>query len=122
MQVNWDRGFRRIVWVVSSLCVALGIGLFVYGVTVRANQNKRLEHFRQVETEVHQDPQYIAMTPTNQKAVIEGLREKLGANVDSNEWKGFLYGGLLFAASSFLILWGVFWMIRWIIHGFSKRS
>lgn len=118
MKTNWERGFRRTVLVFSLLGVFAGLGIFTYGAINGIIRTKRESEYNKLELRVLNDPKFTSLSSEDQKNVLTEIKKRMKIYDNTSEWKLYLFGGLLLSIMWFSILWGLFFMVRWIIMGF----
>ena len=113
MGVNWERGLRRVTWVVS----ALGLIAVVYGTVHLARYGAK---WLPIKSDLEADPRFESLSTEEQERVRESIRqsveEKILYRIDILDiWLVLIIGGSWFAA-----LWIIFFVLRWVVRGFAR--
>jgi hypothetical protein len=121
-RLNIEEGFKRIIWIVSIAGALFGIAIFVYGSVTRIGIVRDLTHYRRVLAKANVDPEFIALSRSDQTIVRNDFEKRIKELELQEDWKGQLYGGLAFAVIWFVLVWIVFYTVKWIAQGFGKEK
>lgn len=125
----FERGFRRIVIVLSGLLLAVGIGFDVMTLVPHTTVRVTLIDGRQETLEV----QWVGDYPRDRKSLARELSERPGFAVQANDIKDvtLLRGpeywwwtdgvGMKIAAAVIGCLWVGFYLASWIARGFARH-
>ncbi len=126
--VALERGFRRIVIVLSGVLLAAGIGFDALILVPHTTVHVTLIDGRQETLEV----QWVRNYPTNRDSLARELSERPGFAVQAKDIKDVtvLRGpeywwwtdgvGTKIAAGLIVFLWTAFYVVRWIARGFAR--
>ena len=112
MQPNWENGFSRLTWLLSSI----GLLMLVIGLPWTAvNLSGRASLMSKIESEFH----LYNLSYEEKELLVE--RVKLDYPLMSEAaWYSSPLLLTIFGGCWFLSLWVVFWLIKWLIKGFLK--
>ncbi len=103
-KINFQKGFRRVAWVISAIGLIIFVVGLVMGIIVLANYMKLLanEKFQSLPLE-------------NQKRLKEKLMDHWSTEYEYVE-------ALAIGAVWFFLVWVIYFPITWIVKGFVKKE
>ena len=122
-KLDWQEGFRRIVWIISLAGALFGIGLTVYGGITGIKRSSEINRLKSISERIQkgQDSEFDALPKSDQKQIMAHINTNLKNLDEDQEWKGYFFGGFALAACWFLSFWILFFIARWIVRGFLKN-
>lgn len=130
MKVNLERGFERIVWVISTLGLIAALIGIVLLIVVSVERDKMREEIDATLTRIERSKDFRELAKEAQKQVREEIRRKI---TKEHEFETEYYGhginterikiGMIVMAVGtgwFAFCWISFCVIRWIIRGFRR--
>ncbi len=108
--INLERGFRRSAWIISVISLILLVAGLVVGILYSVKQNNlanRIQYEKRSE--------FLKLNKANQDYVLNKLEV-----FEETRYIGF--GMAIFGIALFTGVWIVFFLIRWIVKGFSGRD
>ena len=114
MQPNWENGFSRLTWVVSSI----GLIMLVVGLPWTAiNVSGRASLILKIESDIN----LYNLSSEEKELLVERVKLDYPLTFETNWYRSPLLLSII-GGCWFLSLWGVFGLIRWVIKGFLKSS
>ena len=113
MQPNWESGFSRLIWVLSSI----GLIILVIGLPWAAvNVSGRASLISKIESDIN----LYNLSSDEKKLLVERVKSDYPLIFESNWYSSPLLLSII-GATWFFSVWGLFGVVRWVIRGFFKK-
>jgi hypothetical protein len=127
--VALERGFRRVVIVLTCLLLVVGIAVDAFLIIPHTTVRITLNDGRQETIEV----KWVGDYPTDRTSLAQELSERRGASIRASDiqdvkvlrglkyvwWSDYV--GTTMGAGLIGILWLAFYAVRWIARGFARQ-
>ncbi len=118
---NWERGFKRITWIISALgliAMIIGLGVFIVNST---RQTSGLNDIKSKFLALSDKEHFLKILKDAQGISTENqIYERVRQNLQKKFPTGESLGAVAFGAGWFVFVWVIFFILRWIIRGFQS--